>query len=229
MGIFKKVCFSLAVLVTPYLFGQGQLSYWDFSPYVGTLNSSGDVATQPDLSNVFKEMRPQFGVQAEYYFGSRLGVGVNLGYGWIYAADANHTNPSRGLEVHSNLASAEMHFTINLLRYGRFRRTQLWAPYIMFGGGASYVQAYNTGSETYPVGIEYVEGTTLNGFVDFAIGSKFKLSLNRAFAIELYGAMMPSDLLEGFTYPGQTDSAADYYGGIRIRYSFLTIMKRGTY
>lgn len=228
MGIFKKIGVALAFTAfSTGIFAQGSLSYWEFGPFIGTLSSSSEIATDP-IPNIIKETRPQIGVQAEYFFGPIIGIGGNVNLGWVYAADKNHTNVSRGLEIRSSLATAELHMTLNLWSYGRFRRATHWVPYVTVGGGVAAVQTYNYGSENTPRNTTFTEGTTVNGILNFGFGTKFKLSLTQGLAVELNGSIMPSDRLEGFQYNG-VDNAPDIYGGVRIRYSFMSILKRGTY
>lgn len=228
MGVFKKAAVALILIAfSQGGLAQGRLSYWEFGPFVGTLSSSSEIATDP-IPNIFRETRPQIGVQAEYFFGPYIGIGGNVNLGWIYAADENHTNVRRGLEVRSSLATAELHLTVNLWSYGRFRRATHWVPYFALGGGVAAVQTYNYGSQYTPSNTTFTEGTTMNSILNFGIGAKFKLSLTQGLAFELNGSIMHSDRLEGFRYDG-VENAPDIYGGLRVRYSFMSILKRGTY
>lgn len=231
MDIFKEIRLLIVgtlLISSLHSQAQGHLSYWSFGPFVGTLNSSTDVATTNSVSAMLKEIRPQIGFQSEYYFNSTIGLGLGVNLGWIYADDANHTNPSRGLQMSSRLAGAESHVIINLKRFGRFRRTVHSAPYIRLGGGVCSVQTRNLGESNVPAETTWYDGVTQNGYFNFAFGMKFKLSLSECIEVELNGSMMPSDRLEGFTYPDM-EGAADYFGGIRIRYSFMGIMAPGTF
>lgn len=231
MDIFKTLRSLIVLFVLSISFqlkAQGSLDYWEFGPFLGTLNSSTDVATTYTSRAILSEMRPQIGFQTDYYFNSTIGVGVGAVLGFMYANDLNHSNPNRKLVVTSSMASLESHLTVNFLKYGRFRRSQHWAPYLTAGGGVGYIQTFNHGQSNVPAETMLYEGATLNGYWNVGIGVKFKLSLSRSVSIEINGSNLPSDRLEGFVYPDM-ESASDFFGGIRIRYCFMTILKPGTY
>lgn len=215
----KKIFILASLLISSASWAQSRTSSTEFGISVSTLNYSGEIATSTSTSALLKEVRPAGGLMVKRNFNDLFSMGLEASYGFIYASDANHSNPNRGLEVTTSLLQVNPFMELNLIRFGKFHYDQKFTIYLKAGGGFI---AYNPDPkvmEVYPQGIDPEPNayTGLNFFggtgVRFRVGYKSVLSLEAT----IHGTNV--DNMEGVFQESASNTANDYYGGLTLTFS----------
>jgi hypothetical protein len=199
---------------------QARTRYQEYGLAIGTLNSSGDIATTNNTAALLDEMGPNFIVFAQYHFNDWFTMGLQTSYGWMSMRDENHTNPNRGITNRTQLIQVNPYIQMHLIRFGKYRYARKFTSYIKFGAGFI---AYDTDPQASRVfGENTTEYPNAYSGVNFFYGLGIKVRATKTSTISLEALFHNSgnDRLDGI----QVNSAAasnDYYGGIALKYGFM--------
>ncbi|MGB0176966.1 MAG: DUF6089 family protein [Owenweeksia sp.] len=214
----KLVVSTLFLLISLCSFAQSRLAYTEYGLSIGTLNYSGDIATDNGVSAMLNEVRPDFGVYAIRNFNDWFAMGATIHYGWFYADDVNHSSPTRGLSVSTNVTQANIFMEANFIRFGKYHYDRKFGLYVKAGGGfLAYNPALTIGNlipeniELYP---NSYSGTNFYG----GLGIKFRTGFKEVLRLEATFHSSGSDHMDGFEFTDRL-SDNDFYGGIRVIYS----------
>lgn len=202
---------------------QANLKYYEFGLGLGTLTSSNDIATTSSVSSVLNEARPSARVYGVYHLNDWFGFGGQFDYGWMYQADANHTNVSRGLENYTTMTQVNAFIEMNFIRFGKFHRETKFGIYTKLGGGYLAYNPHLTFTNLQPSYIDvFPDSYTANNYF-ITLGLKFRTSYKGILRAEAYFHSMNKDNIEGFELNsgGALNPINDSYGGVMISYSVL--------
>lgn len=217
----KRSLLLIFILMSGYpLMAQPRMSYSEFGIGVQTLNYSGDIATTTNVSAILSEIRPNFKVYGMRHFSDWFAMGAEFSYGWFYANDENHSNPTRGLSVYTTMTHINAFMEINLIRYGKYHFARKFGLYLKTGGGLlAYNPHISFNNQLTPEFIPYPNSySDFNYF--FGGGMKFRVSYRGTLRLEATVHGVNSDHLDGFQYTNQL-SGNDVYGGVMVAYSYL--------
>ncbi len=225
MKVLKKgsgLIFILLVLLSgnQLLAQRVRTAYTEFAGGVGTLNHAGDIATTNSTEAIFKEVRPQIKIMAKRHFNDWFGMGVETGYGWLSASDANHSNFDRGFSTEVGILQINVFSEVHLIRFGKYHLDDKFSIYLKFGGGLLAYDPEIVAAETYGATYEPALNayTSFNTF--FGGGVKFRTDYRGVLGVELVLHNAGTDQLEGLNIT-TVSSQNDVYGGIFIYYSYL--------
>ncbi len=198
---------------------QRQLNYTDFGFFVGTINYNGEVATG-EISGYVSEIRPMGGLHLRRTVASWFTLGTEASYGIIQSKDVNHTNPERGLEVNTHMIQVNAFMELNFSKFGKYRRSQRTSFYIKSGGGINFYNPNIKEDIRYSTAFE-LRPNAYMGFNFFGgAGLKIRTSYQSYLSVEVTRHFCSFDDLEGFQYINNR-TANDFYGGMRIGYSYM--------
>lgn len=213
---------TLFMIVGLTSFGQRALRYSELNFTIGSMNYNGEITTSTDPSTLIREMRVYAGIDYNYYFTSKFGMGVNVGYGRLTADDLNHNTPERGLSFTSDLVQINGQMIYNFRRFGRQFIGNRSTIYLKGAGGVAWVHTNYPEDIVFPSNVTIYPGTNSSLNLGLGAGVKWRVSRYSTFSVEFMGHFLYSDLMEGFEIKDQGTSA-DGYGGIRIGYAILLL------
>ena len=216
---YRLICVFF-LMASSALFGQNRLAYTEFGFGVGTLNSSGDIATTTSVSALLEETRPNFSVFAKRHFNDWFSMGILTSYGWIYANDQNHTHQNRGLEVTTSIFQLNPFLEINLIKFGKFHYDRKFSIFLRAGGGYLAYNPDPKAAEIYPPEFEpqIYAYTSFNYFG--GLGMKFRLGYQTILTFDVSFHNSGADNLDGIRAKDPDQRGAnDTYGGINMSIS----------
>lgn len=218
---FCVLFFTLSGILSVSLQTQAQRlseAYYEVGVSVGSLNYSGDVATQNNLENLFREMSAQYGMFLQYQISPKFSSRVQAMYGRVYANDANHSNPDRGVTVKTRTYNLTLSGEYSFRILGRYNQSPRGTPFLRAGIGISSL--YPNGD--LPALNPSVYETFRTSYTDFHMmtggGYKFKISNFSRLSLVAQLYFLPSDRLEGFRVRTRQTSM-DLFGGFLLEYS----------
>ncbi len=220
-GMVGRIAIITTVLVTlsSALYAQNKMAYSEYGIAVGTLNYSGDIATDNGVAALANEVRPDFGVYALRNFNDWFAMGAEVHYGWFYANDVNHGSPNRGLQVSTTVTQINAFMEANLIRFGKYHYDRKFGLYLKAGGGFLAYNPTLTVANLLPEDIilypNSYSGTNFFG----GLGFKFRVGFKSILRVETTFHSTGSDHMDGFERMGAGETENDTYGGIRIAYS----------
>jgi len=215
----KKLILLFALLSTGVTFAQSRTASSEFGAAVGTLNYSGEIATSTSTSALLSEVRPMVSILAKRNFNALFSMGLEAGYGFIYANDANHTNPNRRLEVTTGLLQVNPFVELNLIKFGKFHYDQKFTIYLKAGGGFIAYNPEPEVPEVYPQGYD-PQPNAYSGINYFGGGGlRFRVGYKSVLGLEATVHATNVDNLDGVRQTASANSANDYYGGVKIAFT----------
>lgn len=195
--------------------------YYEFGGGVGTLNMSNEIANSSHVNAVFSEMAPSISIFAKYHFNDWFGLGVDVNYANLKAADKNHNNFNRGLSVTTSLLNSNAFTEIHFIRFGKYHLEDKWTVFVKGGIGVSGWNPELHIDKLIPEGID-IETNGYSGFSTFyGFGAKYRASYQGIISLEFRYTNSGGDTMEGFL---ETDpsivSSNDVYWGIIVSYSY---------
>lgn len=218
MKYLLSLAFSISLLAMAH--GQSRLAYYEFGLGAGTLNYSGDIATNNSTEAILKEMRPNFMVFGKRHVNDWFSFGLMASYGWIYASDANHDNQQRGLEVKTSLFQVNPFVEANLIRFGKFHYDRKFTIFVKVGGGFLAYNPQPSAATVYPQDYEVHPNAyrSINYFTGG--GMKFRLAYHTVLTLEADFHNSGVDDLDGILSKNAFNQGAnDVYGGLYISIS----------
>ncbi len=200
---------------------QSRLAYSEFGVSVGSLNYAGDIATTTNIGVLVSEVRPNVTMFAKRHTNDWFAFGLQASYGSIYAADVNHSNQTRGLEVSTTLAQVNPFLEASLIRFGKYHLERKFTIYLKVGGGFLAYNPQPSAEVTYPAALEPRTDAyqTYNFF--YGGGVKFRVSYNCILSLEGLFHKTGADDLDGVAHVDpQNAGANDVYGGVSLGLSY---------
>lgn len=216
------LCSALLCLIAVQSFGQARTRYQEYGFGVGTLNSTGDIATTTKTAALLDELRPNFMAFGQYHFNDWFTMGMQVSYGWLYMDDNNHTNPNRGITNSTNLVQANPYLQMHLIRFGKYHTARKFTSYVKLGLGFI---AYDTNPQASRIfsenTIEYP--AAYSGFNTFyGLGVKIRTSTTSTLSLEATFHNTYSDKFDGISAPSTSENN-DRFGGLTLKYGFLIL------
>lgn len=172
--------------------------YYEFGAGLGTLNMSNDIANSGRVDAVLAEMAPAINVFAKYHFNDWFGMGFDVQYANLTAADINHDNVNRGLSVTTSLLNSNAFFEAHFIRFGKYHLDDKYTVYVKAGAGISGWNPELSFNKTIPNNIE-VESNAYSGFSNFyGLGAKYRLSYHGILTFEFRYTNAGGDTMDGF-------------------------------
>ncbi len=208
---------TLTVLFSASAISQSRTAYYELGMGIGTLNYAGDIATTTSVNAILEEIRPNFMIYGKKHFNDWFAIGLTSSYGWIYAADANHSNQQRGLSVTTKMFQANPFIEASLIRFGKYHYDRKFTIFVQAGAGFLAYNPEPAAAEVYPDNIAPRPDAynSINFFV--GTGMKFRLSYHTlmTFGITYHGSGV--DDLDGIrTTKGFDSGKNDVYSGIYL-------------
>lgn len=212
----KKLLLLFALLTAGSSFAQSRTASTEFGAAVGTLNYSGEIATTTSTSALLTEVRPMVSILVKRNFNTIFSAGLEAGYGFIYANDANHTHPNRQLEVTTGLLQVNPFVELNLIKFGKFHYDQKFTLYVKAGGGFIAYNPEPEVPEVYPQGYD-PQPNAYSGINFFGGGGmRFRVGYKSVLGLEATIHGTSEDNLDGVMQISESNNANDYYGGVKI-------------
>ena len=213
----KFITLTLVLLVILPVSAQRSLRYWETGVFGCSTNYSGELTQNGDFSATVNETRYQFGLFLKRNFTPKFNLGAEIGYGKLYANDANHGMAERGFEMNTSIVNASITMDVNFKKFGKYFSRNGNTPYISAGFGALIYQPVIktevdfTNYDLYP-GSNYTTDFML------AFGWKWKTGKTGIFGASVNYHFTGTPYLEGLV---EKDIVApnDAYYGIRLFYS----------
>ena len=197
----KLIPLLLLVLVAFQGRAQRDLSFWESGLYVGSLNYSGELTESGGFSATINETRPQFGIFLKRNFTPKFNLGVELGYGRLFASDANHGNADRGFEMKTSLLMTNLTMDLNFKKFGKSFRRNSNTPYITASFGALVFQPELKTGVDY-TGYELHKGSDYTSNFMVGFGWKWTTGRRGILGLSLNYHFTGTPHLEGFTQEG---------------------------
>jgi hypothetical protein len=184
------------------------------------MNYAGDIATTTSTNAILAEMRPNILVYGKKHFNDWFAIGLNASYGWMYAADNNHSNQQRGLSVKTKMFQANPYLEANLIRFGKYHYETKFTLFVQAGAGFLAYNPEPEAAEVYPENI--VPRNDAYNSINFFVGTgvKFRVSYNSILTVGLTYHGSGTDDLDGISVTqGLTSGKNDVYSGVYIGFS----------
>ena len=208
----KKFFASLMAMFSIFLgSAQNKLDYSEFNISIGSLNYSGDIADESNVSNFFDQMGPNLKISAKRHFNDWFGMGVEMGYGYFTADDVSNSHSTRGFSVTTTLFQASAFAEVHFIRFGKYHIEDKFSPYIKFGGGFSAWDPRLKVSTVYPENLVIQNDAYSNVSFLAGLGGKFRLDENSVITLEWVKSFPGSDNLDGFIDQNQAKDNDTYY------------------
>lgn len=218
----KLLVVLLVVLGLSSVQAQNKLDYTEFNLSVGTLNYSGDIATENNVSNFITDMGPNVRVSAKRHFNDWFGMGAEMGYGYFTADDNTHGNPNRGLSVTTSVFQASVFAEVHFIRFGKYHIEDKFSPYLKFGGGFNAWNPDLSTSRVYPEKYDIQSDAYSSASFLGGLGAKFRASKKSVITLEWVKSFPGADNLDGFINPDAANDN-DTYSSFYLGYSFLIL------
>ncbi len=195
--------------------------YYEFGAGIGTLNMSNEIANSSNVNAVFAELSPSISIFAKYHFNDWFGIGFDVNYANLQAADKNHNNFNRGLSVTTSLLNSNAFTEIHFIRFGKYHLEDKWTVFIKGGLGVSGWNPELYVDRLIPEGLE-IETNGYSGFSTFyGLGTKYRVAYQGIITFELRFTNSGGDTMDGFL---ETDpdiiASNDTYWGVLLSYSY---------
>jgi hypothetical protein len=195
--------------------------YYEFGAGIGTLNMSNEIANSSNVNAVFAELSPSISIFAKYHFNDWFGIGFDVNYANLQAADKNHNNFNRGLSVTTSLLNSNAFTEIHFIRFGKYHLEDKWTVFIKGGLGVSGWNPELYVDRLIPEGLE-IETNGYSGFSTFyGLGTKYRVAYQGIITFELRFTNSGGDTMDGFL---ETDpdiiASDDTYWGVSLSYSY---------
>ncbi len=214
----KQIIFILFFLPLAVV-AQKSTAFWEVGGYVGGLNYSGEITEEGDLGTWINEMRPEFGLSLKRNFNPIFNLGVEAGWGKLFADDKNHNNPERNYIVNTNIAQANVVIELNFKKFGKFFKRNQNTPYVKAGFGMTFYSPELNTNASYPPEYELYWGTFSTYNFQTAFGWKWRVSNHSIIGVNLHWNITGASNLEGFNLK-DTPNPNDAYYGLRFTYSY---------
>lgn len=195
--------------------------YYEFGAGIGTLNMNNEIANSSNVNAVLEEIAPQISIFAKYHFNDWFGMGVDINYANLQAADKNHNNFNRGLSVTTSLLNSNVFTEIHFIRFGKYHLEDKWTVFIKGGAGVSGWNPELFIDGIIPSGIE-VETNGYSGFSTFyGLGMKYRAAYQGILTVELRFTDSGGDTMDGFLEIDPDIIASnDTFWGVLVSYSY---------
>ncbi len=218
---------SLSILLLMVFGLQAQTKYtkyYEFGAGLGTLNMSNDIANSGRVSAFFAEVSPALNVFAKYHFNDWLGMGADIQYANLTAADINHENSNRGLSVTTSLLNSNAFLEAHFIRFGKYHLDDKYTIFIKGGIGVSGWNPELTFNDLIPQDVE-VETNAYSGLSNFyAIGAKYRLSYHGILTFEFRYTNAGGDTMDGFIdLSPQATNENNSFWGFSLSYSYAIL------
>lgn len=221
----KLLSLSLALLFTLSLKAQTKYTkYYEFGAGLGTLNMSNGIANSNRVSAFFAEVSPSITVFAKYHFNDWFGIGFDVNYANLTAADINHENSTRGLSVTTSMLNSNAFTEIHFIRFGKYHLEDKYTVYIKAGLGVAGWNPEIAFDDLIPSDIE-VESNAYSGLSTFyGFGAKYRLAYHSILTFEFRYTNVAGDTMDGFinTAPNATNPN-DNFWGFNLSYSYAIL------
>lgn len=215
-----KKTLSLLLFLPLFSFGQNSTAFWEIGGYVGGLNYIGEVTEEGDLSTWINEMRPEFGLTLKRNFNSIVNLGVEAGYGSVYAADKNHGMPERNYIVQTSLVQSNLVMEINFKKFGKYFKRNQNTPFVKTGVGMLfYAPVLNDNAEYDPATYDLYWGSFTTYNFQLAFGWKWRLNEHSILGLNFHWNSTGTSYLEGFNLKKGLNPNDAYYG-LRVSYTY---------
>lgn len=222
--------YSSALLLVALLFGLSvdaqtkRTKYYEFGIGIGTLNMTNEIANSSRVNAVFAEMDAQISLFTKLHVNDWFGLGGEISYGSLGAADANHDDFNRGFSVNTSLLTGNIFTEVHLIRFGKYHFEQKYSIFLKGGIGVAGWNPELEISGLVPdnVDIETDAYIGMNRF--FGIGAKYRVSYNSILTAELRYSIVGGDTMDGIliTAPNHI-SDNDKYWGLMFSYSYAIL------
>lgn len=200
---------------------RNRTSYYEIGGGAGVAVMQSEVADRNSVEAFYKEARPLGSVFIKYHLSDWFGLGSEMNYGALYANDANHSHPERGVISRSRLFQANVFTEIHFIRFGKYHRENKFSIFIK--GGAGFNTWDPTVEATVPLPDYYEkEIGAYTGFGAFVGGGfKFRLNYHSILTLELRSGGVGGNNLEGLrdTRPS-AGPGDDSYTSFQLGYSW---------
>lgn len=199
---------------TPYT------KYYEFGAGIGTLNMSNGIANSNRVNAFFAEVSPSLTVFAKYHFNDWFGIGFDVNYANLTAADINHENDNRGLSVTTSMLNSNAFTEIHFIRFGKYHLEDKYTVYIKAGLGVAGWNPELAFDKLIPSDIE-VETNAYSGFSNFyGFGAKYRLSYHGILTLEFRYTNAGGDTMDGFIdLAPDAKNENDKFWGFSLSYS----------
>lgn len=182
---------------------------------------SNEIANSSNVNAVFAELSPSISIFAKYHFNDWFGIGFDVNYANLQAADKNHNNFNRGLSVTTSLLNSNAFTEIHFIRFGKYHLEDKWTVFIKGGLGVSGWNPELYVDRLIPEGLE-IETNGYSGFSTFyGLGTKYRVAYQGIITFELRFTNSGGDTMDGFL---ETDpdiiASDDTYWGVLLSYSY---------
>ena len=217
MKILKSITLVAVVLFAFNAQAQRSLRYWETGAFAGSANYAGELTQGGDFGATVNEMRFQAGLFLKRNFSPKFNLGVEAGYGRLYANDANHGMAERGFEMNTSILNTSLTADINFKKFGKYFKRNSNTPFISVGFGALvYQPAIKT--EVDFTNYDLYPGSNYTTDFMLAFGWKWRTGERGIFGLLLNYHFTGTTYLEGFVEKDVVPQNDAYYG-IRLFYS----------
>ncbi len=213
----KLLTVLFAIVLSLGANAQRDLRYWETGIFAGSLNYSGELTEGGDIGAVINEARYQFGFFLKRNFSPKFNLGAEIGYGKLYAADANHGMAERGFEMNTTILMTNLTLDYNFKKFGKYYRRNPNTPYITFGIGSVVFQPDIKTNVDFTNYLLY-PGSNYTSNIKFGFGWKWMTGKSGIINLSFNYHFTGTNYLEGFVEKGATTTNDKYYG-IRFAYS----------
>lgn len=192
--------------------------YYEFGLGLASMNMRTEISSSASTEAFFKEMRPQLNLFGKRHFNDWFTLGAEMSFGWMYANDANHGRPNRGLSVNTFMFNSHAFTEIHLIRFGKWHRDRPFTLFLKGGVGYSGWNPEIQIEDLVPDNVD-IQSQTYSGLSYYGgMGVKFRVSYTEILTIE--GRIYDSggNNMEGFILTDQVNEN-DRFGGLMISYS----------
>ncbi|WP_421754733.1 outer membrane beta-barrel protein [Croceimicrobium sp.] len=195
--------------------------YYEFGGGLGTMNMSNEIANSSNVNAILAEMAPSISIFAKYHVNDWFGIGFDVNYANLKAADQNHNNFNRGLSVRTSLLNSNAFTEIHFIRFGKYHLEDKWTVFIKGGVGVTGWNPELSFNKLIPEDID-VETNAYSGFSYFyGLGAKYRLAYQSILTFELRFSNSGGDTMDGFLETKEgVISTNDTYWGMLFSYSY---------
>jgi hypothetical protein len=213
----KLITLTLVLLVVLSASAQRSLRYWETGFYGGSTNYSGELTESGDFSATVNETRYQFGIFLKRNFTPKFALGAEIGYGRLYANDANHGMAERGFEMNTSIVNTSLTMDVNFKKFGKYFKRNGNTPFVSVGFGALIFQP-TIKTEVDFTNYDLYPGSNYTTDFMLAFGWKCKTGKSGIFGASINYHFTGTPYLEGFVEKDVIPQN-DRYFGIRLFYS----------
>lgn len=221
----KLSALSLVMLLSLGLSAQTKYTkYYEFGASLGTLNMSNGIANSNRVNAFFAEAAPNLSVFAKYHFNDWFGIGFDVSYANLKAADINHENANRGLSVTTSMAHANAFTEIHFIRFGKYHLEDKYTVFVKAGLGFAGWNPELTFDDLVPSTLD-IETNAYNGMTSFyGIGAKYRLAYHSILTFEFRYTNINGNTTDGFIdMAPEATNPNDKVWGFNFGYSYAIL------